>query len=67
MDERNKQQSIVRGSSKPKPDRIIKLHDLIKKQTILVCISVGTTCCIWIGAAFYGDFFFEIGWDMMFG
>ena len=51
MDEWDKQKDIAKRSSKPEVDRILKLHNLIKKQTILVFIAILSTICLWIGAA----------------
>ena len=45
--------------------RIIELYNLIKKQTILVCIAVISTTMFMILTALDGDFFYEIGWDIV--
>ena len=63
LEEWGRQKTFVREIQKDEVQRIVTLHNLIKKQTILVCVATGSTCCIWLGALFYGDFTYENGWD----
>ena len=47
----------------PEKDKITNLHNLMKKQTILVGIAITSTGCIWIGSFMYGDLAFLSSWD----
>ena len=38
---------------------------MMKKQTILVCIAVGSTCTVWLTAMFYEYFIYLCGWDFI--
>ena len=63
LDEWGRQKTFVRELQKDEVQRIVSLHNLIKKQTILCCVATGSTCCIWFGTIFHEDFQFESGWD----
>eukprot|EP01084_Bolivina_argentea_P173030 299691_1 len=45
---------------------IFTLHDLIKKQTILVVIAIVSSVTLWALTAWESYFFFEIVWDVSF-
>ena len=47
----------------PEKDKIRNLHNLMKKQTILVGIAIASTGCVWIGTFIYADFAVQSGWD----
>ena len=65
LDQWGKQRTIARDQMRPEIERMVRLHNLIKKQTILVFIANVSTMSIWIGAVIYGSgsFFWETGWD----
>ena len=53
------------GDSEDAVKRIIMLYNLMKKQTILVCIAVLSTTLFLILSGFDGAFIYEIGWDIV--
>ena len=59
----HRQRTQTRNQLRPEVQRILSLHNLIKKQTILVCIATVSTILLWIGAAIYGAILLQGGWD----
>ena len=45
---------------------IVKLHNLIKKQSILAFIAIISSLFLWGGSAYYPEFFLlQYGWDIL--
>ena len=61
FDSWRRQKTAVRQRKRPEVQRIADLHDLIKKQTILVCIALCTDL-IYIGIIFFEPIEWMIGW-----
>ena len=65
LDEWGKQKTITRNQTKGEIERMICLHNLIKKQTILVFIANVSTMTLWIAAVALKrpSILWETGWD----
>ena len=48
LDKWRKQKSIIKKQSEQEVQNIVMLHNLIKKQTILVCVASVSTIIIWV-------------------
>ena len=60
----NKPSSQSNKASDQQVSHILKLHDLIKKQTILVTISAISSVILWILAMVNDWFYLQIYWDV---
>ena len=65
LDSWKRQSTINRDQLRPEVQRIMALHNLIKKQTILVCIAITGTITYFICTGIYFDFALESGWDVL--
>lgn len=65
LDEWTKQKTIAREQLRPEVQRIMKLHNLIKKQTILACISIISTCILGITPVIDLMAGMGLGWDII--
>ena len=63
LDEWNQKNERQKNRLRNEVERIVKLHNLIKKQAILVCIATGATTLNWIATALKGEMLWMNGWD----
>ena len=45
--------------------RVIKLRNIMKKQTILVCIALGTSILYWLVSVWWSPISTQSGWDII--
>ena len=60
-----RQSTVDRKQLKPEVERIMTLHNLIKKQAILVFVATVTTLTFWIAAGINQLFLLQFGWDII--
>ena len=65
LQEWQRQKTITKEQMKPEVQRIITLHNLIKKHTILVCIATVSTVILWMGFAVNFLIMIEFGWSII--
>ena len=65
LDNWGKQRTVAREQLRPEVQRIMTLHNLIKKQTILVCISAVSTCVLSGTAIIDISAGMGLGWDVV--
>ena len=56
---------VKKQELKTEVQRIMKLHNLMKKQTILVCISMCSAILCFVGTEIEGYLYHEARWDII--
>ena len=57
--------TIARNPKRPELETIVELHNLMKKQTILVCVSIVSSMTLGIMIIINFDLLAEQGWDII--